>query len=64
MPSRFPRILQAFRTASFAFGVVNLANPDMVGDTGVIPAVVRACEAECSARQFSTRFVTSTGLKS
>ena len=32
-----------------AFGVVNFANPDMVGHTGVIPAVVRAVETtdEC-----------------
>jgi 2,3-bisphosphoglycerate-independent phosphoglycerate mutase len=29
----------------YAFCVVNFANPDMVGHTGVIPAVVRACEA-------------------
>jgi 2,3-bisphosphoglycerate-independent phosphoglycerate mutase len=28
-----------------AFCVVNFANPDMVGHTGVIPAVVEACEA-------------------
>src|SRR5262249_40868509 len=28
----------------FAFCVVNFANPDMVGHTGVIPAVVRAVE--------------------
>ena len=28
----------------YAFGVVNFANPDMVGHTGVIPAVVRAVE--------------------
>jgi 2,3-bisphosphoglycerate-independent phosphoglycerate mutase len=28
----------------FAFGVVNFANPDMVGHTGSIPAVVRAVE--------------------
>jgi 2,3-bisphosphoglycerate-independent phosphoglycerate mutase len=28
----------------FAFCVVNFANPDMVGHTGSIPAVVRACE--------------------
>jgi 2,3-bisphosphoglycerate-independent phosphoglycerate mutase len=34
-----------FASGRFAFGVVNLANPDMVGHTGVIPAVVRACEA-------------------
>jgi 2,3-bisphosphoglycerate-independent phosphoglycerate mutase len=26
------------------FGVINFANADMVGHTGVIPAVVRACE--------------------
>ena len=29
----------------YAFAVVNYANPDMVGHTGVIPAVVRAVEA-------------------
>ncbi|HEY6032527.1 MAG TPA: 2,3-bisphosphoglycerate-independent phosphoglycerate mutase, partial [Gaiellaceae bacterium] len=29
----------------YGFGVVNFANPDMVGHTGVIPAVVTACEA-------------------
>jgi 2,3-bisphosphoglycerate-independent phosphoglycerate mutase len=28
---------------------VNIANPDMVGHTGVIPAVVRACEAADAA---------------
>jgi 2,3-bisphosphoglycerate-independent phosphoglycerate mutase len=28
----------------YAFCVVNFANPDMVGHTGVIPAVVKACE--------------------
>jgi 2,3-bisphosphoglycerate-independent phosphoglycerate mutase len=40
---------QKFQTGAFAFGVVNLANPDMVGHTGVIPAVVRACEAADAA---------------
>jgi 2,3-bisphosphoglycerate-independent phosphoglycerate mutase len=29
---------------TFSFLVVNFANPDMVGHTGVIPAVVKACE--------------------
>ncbi|HSP73556.1 MAG TPA: 2,3-bisphosphoglycerate-independent phosphoglycerate mutase [Gaiellaceae bacterium] len=29
----------------YRFGIVNFANPDMVGHTGVIPAVVTACEA-------------------
>jgi 2,3-bisphosphoglycerate-independent phosphoglycerate mutase len=28
----------------FSFAVINFANPDMVGHTGVIPAVVKACE--------------------
>src|SRR5206468_3083241 len=28
----------------YRFGVINFANPDMVGHTGVIPAVVAACE--------------------
>jgi 2,3-bisphosphoglycerate-independent phosphoglycerate mutase len=28
----------------YGFGVVNFANPDMVGHTGIIPAVVRAVE--------------------
>ena len=29
----------------FRFGIINFANPDMVGHTGVIPAAVRAVEA-------------------
>ena len=35
-----------------AFGIVNFANPDMVGHTGVIPAVVKAVETvdRCLAR--------------
>jgi 2,3-bisphosphoglycerate-independent phosphoglycerate mutase len=33
----------------YGFGIINFANPDMVGHTGVIPAAVRAVEAvdEC-----------------
>ena len=33
----------------YRFGIVNFANPDMVGHTGVIPAVVEAVEATDSA---------------
>ena len=33
----------------YAFAVVNYANPDMVGHTGVIPAVVRAVQATDAA---------------
>ena len=36
----------------FAFGIINFANPDMVGHTGVIPAAVKAIETvdECLGR--------------
>jgi 2,3-bisphosphoglycerate-independent phosphoglycerate mutase len=32
-------------TGRFGFAIINFANPDMVGHTGVIPAVIKACEA-------------------
>jgi 2,3-bisphosphoglycerate-independent phosphoglycerate mutase len=37
-------LLKAIRSDQYDFIVVNYANPDMVGHTGVIPAVVKACE--------------------
>jgi 2,3-bisphosphoglycerate-independent phosphoglycerate mutase len=33
----------------YRFGIVNFANPDMVGHTGSIPAAIAACEASDSA---------------
>jgi 2,3-bisphosphoglycerate-independent phosphoglycerate mutase len=33
----------------YAFAIVNLANPDMVGHTGVLPAVIEAVEASDAA---------------
>ena len=38
-----------WREGSYGFGIINFANPDMVGHTGVIPAAVKAVEAvdEC-----------------
>jgi 2,3-bisphosphoglycerate-independent phosphoglycerate mutase len=39
------RVCEALDTGDFGFAVVNFANPDMVGHTGVIPAVIRAVEA-------------------
>ncbi len=33
----------------YAFAVVNLANPDMVGHSGVLPAVIQAVEASDAA---------------
>jgi 2,3-bisphosphoglycerate-independent phosphoglycerate mutase len=37
-------LLKAIRSDQYDFIVVNYANPDMVGHTGIIPAVVKACE--------------------
>jgi 2,3-bisphosphoglycerate-independent phosphoglycerate mutase len=39
------RVCEAIRDGDYAFAVVNFANPDMVGHTGSIPAVVAAVEA-------------------
>jgi 2,3-bisphosphoglycerate-independent phosphoglycerate mutase len=36
--------VQAWEEDSFRFGIINFANPDMVGHTGVIPAAVKAIE--------------------
>ncbi|HET7572329.1 MAG TPA: 2,3-bisphosphoglycerate-independent phosphoglycerate mutase [Gaiellaceae bacterium] len=38
------RVVEALEGGGYGFVVVNFANPDMVGHTGVIPAVVRAVE--------------------
>jgi 2,3-bisphosphoglycerate-independent phosphoglycerate mutase len=38
------RFVSEIETGDYAFAVVNLANPDMVGHTGSIPAVVKAVE--------------------
>ncbi len=39
------RAVQALAEPDLAFLVVNFANPDMVGHTGILPAAVEACEA-------------------
>ena len=46
------RIIRAVEADGYGFVVVNFANPDMVGHTGVIPAVVQAVETadECLGR--------------
>jgi 2,3-bisphosphoglycerate-independent phosphoglycerate mutase len=36
--------IDGWDAGSFRFGVINFANPDMVGHTGVIPAAVKALE--------------------
>ena len=44
--------MRAIEEDGYGFVVVNFANPDMVGHTGVIPAVVEAVETadECLGR--------------
>jgi 2,3-bisphosphoglycerate-independent phosphoglycerate mutase len=46
------RVVEAIDDNGFSFVIVNFANPDMVGHTGVIPAVVKAVETtdECLGR--------------
>src|SRR5207237_5201492 len=39
------RFAEELETGEYGFAVVNFANPDMVGHTGSIPAVVAAVEA-------------------
>jgi len=36
--------VEHWRSGSYRFGIINFANPDMVGHTGVIPAAVAAVE--------------------
>ncbi len=38
------RVVKGIESGEYGFVIVNFANPDMVGHTGVIPAVVRAVE--------------------
>jgi 2,3-bisphosphoglycerate-independent phosphoglycerate mutase len=46
------KVVHEIETGGYGFVVVNFANPDMVGHTGVIPAVVQAVETadECLGR--------------
>jgi 2,3-bisphosphoglycerate-independent phosphoglycerate mutase len=43
-PELADRFVQAIGEGDYAFAVLNFANPDMVGHTGSIPAVVQAVE--------------------
>jgi 2,3-bisphosphoglycerate-independent phosphoglycerate mutase len=51
-PEVADEVVRAIEEDGYGFVVVNLANPDMVGHTGVIPAVVQAVETtdECLGR--------------
>ena len=39
------RLIQEWKSGKYGFAVCNLANTDMVGHTGIIPAGIKACEA-------------------
>ena len=43
-PEATEAFVDSWRDGGYAFGIINFANPDMVGHTGVIPAAVSAIE--------------------
>jgi 2,3-bisphosphoglycerate-independent phosphoglycerate mutase len=43
-PAATKAFVNAWHAEDFTFAIINFANPDMVGHTGVIPAAVRAIE--------------------
>ena len=51
-PGATEAFVEAWRDGDFSFAIINFANPDMVGHTGVIPAAVKAIETvdECLGR--------------
>ena len=51
-PEAADAFVAAWAEGGFGFGIINFANPDMVGHTGVIPAAVEAIETvdACLAR--------------
>ena len=51
-PGATDAFVEAWRDGDFSFAIINFANPDMVGHTGVIPAAVKAVETvdECLGR--------------
>ena len=51
----------AWHEEDFRFAIINFANPDMVGHTGVIPAAVQAIETVDACLQRIVKAVHSTG---
>ncbi len=43
-PAAASAFVDGWRAGGYGFGIINFANPDMVGHTGVIPAAVKAIE--------------------
>jgi 2,3-bisphosphoglycerate-independent phosphoglycerate mutase len=55
------RFVAAVASDGYRFAVVNFANPDMVGHTGVVPAVVKAVEAVDACLGIVVEAVTRAG---
>jgi 2,3-bisphosphoglycerate-independent phosphoglycerate mutase len=53
--------MQAWEEDDFRFGIINFANPDMVGHTGVIPAAVKAVETVDACLAEIVRVVQASG---
>lgn len=53
--------VEEWNTGKYAFAVCNLANPDMVGHTGVIPAAIKALEAVNACAEKIVETVLATG---
>jgi 2,3-bisphosphoglycerate-independent phosphoglycerate mutase len=64
-PAATDAFVDSWREGDYAFGIINFANPDMVGHTGVIPAAVRAVETVdgCLARVVEAVEGTGGGLR-
>jgi len=56
------QFIRAWHSGRYVFAVCNLANPDMVGHTGVLPAAVKACEVvDACARRIAEAVLESGG---
>ncbi|GBF23663.1 2,3-bisphosphoglycerate-independent phosphoglycerate mutase, partial [Candidatus Gastranaerophilus sp. (ex Termes propinquus)] len=56
------KVLEALDSAAYGFILVNFANPDMVGHTGIMEAAIKACEAvdECLGKIYKKALETNT----
>ncbi|WP_458400175.1 2,3-bisphosphoglycerate-independent phosphoglycerate mutase [Mailhella sp.] len=55
------KLLDAWNSGKYDFVVCNLANPDMVGHTGIIPAAIKACETVDACVERIEKAVTASG---
>ena len=55
-PEVTEKLIDAINSKKYALIIINYANPDMVGHTGVIPAAVKAIETidECVGKVYET----------